>query len=360
MPSAVDKAGLQRELRRQISIIRAQRKGGAGFLKVTFQALNLALTWIWTLFPGRLVMHYFFHGGPLMAAGLSYNMLFASTAMLVIGASIGGSVLGNDSELRRLVVEAVHETVPGLINTGGGGIIPVSALANPQPFTVTTIVASAVLAFTAWRWAAGIRLACRRMFEVPPTRGAPIAAIPRDVFGLVLLVLTLGISLVMNAEAAGALRLLEGATEDIGWLSALIDFLGGDFAYGAATLVGVLADALMLYLMIRVVAQLRPGRWAMFCILFLGVTGNLALRELGGTLIQAMAANPYLFSVGLIVGVLFWFYFFSQIVLLSAAFGALVQADTHGGHAQPTGEDRAVTPIHADLLDHVRSQERAL
>lgn len=359
MPSAVDKAGLQREFRRQVSILRSKRTNGAGWLGVAGQAVNVALAYVWTLLPGRLIMHYFFHGGPLMAAGLSYNMLFASTAVLVIGASLAGRILGNDSELRALVVDAVDETVPGLINNGGGGVIPESVLANPQPFTLTTIIATAVLCFVAWRWAAGIRLSCRRMFEVPPARGAPLAAIPRDVLGLILLVAVLAVSLVLNAEAAGALRLLEGATSEIGWLSGLVDFLGGGLVYGAATTVGVLADALMLFLMIRGLAQLKPGTWPMTCILILGVLGNVALREVGGALIQNMAANPYLLSVGIIVGVLFWFYFFSQIILIAAAFGALVQADLHG-HAPPAGEDRAVTPIDANLLDRVRSHERSL
>lgn len=357
-PSAVDKAGLKREFRRQASILRHKRRTGAGFPQVAGQAFNAALAFVWTLLPGRLIMHYFFHGGPLMAAGLSYNMLFASTAVLVIGASVGGRVLGNDSELRALVVDAVDETIPGLINTGGGGVIPASVLENPQPFTLTTVIASLVLCFVAWRWAAGIRLSCRRMFEVSPARGAPIAAIPRDILGLILLVTVVAVSLVLNAEAAGALRLFEGATEDVGWLHAIVQFLGGEFFYGAATTLGFAADALMLFLMIRGVAQLKPGWWPMTCILILGVVGNFALRELGGALVQTMAANPYLLSVGIIVGVLFWFYFFSQIILVATAFGALVQADLNGGHAQPAGEDRAVTPIDAGLLDRIRSYER--
>lgn len=360
MPSAVDKEGLQREFRRQVAIFTYRRNSGAGFFRLVFQVFNLALSYVWTLLPGRLIMHYFFHGGPLMAAGLSYNMLFASTALLAIGASVAGRILGADSELRRLVVDAIVDTVPGLINTGDGGVIPESVLANPQPFTVTTIVATAVLCFVAWRWAAGIRLSCRRMFEVPPARGVPVAAIPRDVFSLLLLVGVLAVSLVLNAEAAGALRFLEEALSGVGWFGGIIDFLGGEFFYGAATVVGVLADAVMLYLMIRVLAQLKPSPWPMFCIVALGVLGNVALRQVGGALIQNMAANPYLLSVGIIVGVLFWFYFFSQIILISTAFGALLQADFNGGHAQPPGEERAVTPVDVQLLDSLRTHKRNL
>ena len=208
-PAAVDRDGLRREAKRQLSILRLKRRQGAGLLSQLGSVFGWALASVWTLLPGRLVMHYLFHGGPLMAAGLSYNMLFASVAVLVIGFAIMGRWLGSDSEFRDLAIDAVEQSVPGLLNSGHGGLIPVSMLETTQQFTVTWIVGAAILGFTAWRWAAGIRLSTRRMFEVPPSRGAPAAAVPRDIVGLLVLVMVLSVSLVLNAEAAGALRLLE-------------------------------------------------------------------------------------------------------------------------------------------------------
>ena len=94
--------------------------------------------------------------------------------------------------------------------------------------------------------------------------------------------------------------------------------------------------------------------------LILGAGGNYVLREVGGLVIQAMTSSPYLLSIAITVGVLLWFYFFSQIILVSAAFGALVQADTHGGHPQPVGETRAVAAVAVATLDDVRAHERGL
>ncbi|WP_144793458.1 YhjD/YihY/BrkB family envelope integrity protein [Kocuria palustris] len=359
-PSAVDRDGLRREAKRQRSILRLRRREGAGPLAMLGSVLGWLLASMWTFLPGRLIMHYLFHGGPLMAAGLSYNMLFASVAVLVIGFAVMGRWLGSDSEFRDLAVDAVDQTVPGLLNTGDGGLLPVSMLESTQPFTITWIIGAAVLGFTAWRWAAGLRLSSRRMFEVPPSRGAPAAAVPRDVLGLLVLVAVLTTSLVLNAEAAGALRLLEDQVGQVPLLSPLVRFMDGDVAFGAATAVGVGADALMLFLMYRVVAQLKPSAWAMTCMLILGASGNYLLREIGGVVIQAMTSSPYLLSIAITVGVLLWFYFFSQIILVSAAFGALVQADTHGGHPQPAGESRAVTAVAVSTLDEVRTRERRL
>lgn len=359
-PSAVDRDGLRREATRQRSILRLKRRQGAGMLSRLGSVLGWLLASVWTFLPGRLVMHYLFHGGPLMAAGLSYNMLFASVAVLVIGFSVMGRWLGSDSEFRDLAIDAVQQSVPGLLNSGHGGLIPVSMLETTQPFTITWIVGAAVLGFTAWRWAAGLRLSTRRMFEVPPSRGAPAAAVPRDILGLLVLVAVLSISLVLNAEAAGALRLLEDQVGQVPVLSPLVSFMDGDVAFGAATAVGVGADALMLFLMYRVVAQLKPSWWVMTCMLILGASGNYLLREVGGLVIQAMTSSPYLLSIAITVGVLLWFYFFSQIILVAAAFGALVQADTHGGHPQPAGETRAVSAVAVTALDDVRAQERDL
>lgn len=358
-PSAVDRDGLRREATRQRSILR-RRLRERSVLGVLGGIFGTALAWVWTVLPGRLVMHYLFHGGPLMAAGLSYNMLFASVAVVVIGFSAMGRWLGADSEFRALAVDAIDETVPGLINTGGGGVIPGSLLESTQPFTIAWIVGTAVLAFTAWRWAAGIRLSCRRMFEVPPSRGAPAAAVPRDILGLLLLIVLLVVSLVLNAEAAGVLRLLGDQAQQIGWLNPVLRFVDGEVAFGAASAVGIAADALMLLLMYRGVAQLKPSRWVMACMVTIGVAGNYVLREVGGLVIRAMTENPYLLSIALVVGVLLWFYFFSQIILVAAAFGALVQADTHGGHPQPAGETRAVAAVAVRTLDDVRARERDL
>ena len=181
------------------------------------------------------------------------------------------------------------------------------------------------------------------------TRGLPAA-----------LVMVLSVSLVLNAEAAGALRLLEDQVGQVPVLSPLVRFMDGEVAYGAATAVGVGADALTLFLMYRVVAQLKPSWWVMTCMLILGAGGNYVLREVGGLVIQAMTSSPYLLSIAITVGVLLWFYFFSQIILVSAAFGALVQADTHGGHPQPVGETRAVAAVAVATLDDVRAHERGL
>lgn len=61
----------------------------------------------------RTVGHYTFHGGPLMAAGLAYQLLFASTALLVIFFAALATFLGTNSPLQQNLVAGLTEKIPG-------------------------------------------------------------------------------------------------------------------------------------------------------------------------------------------------------------------------------------------------------
>ena len=103
-PRAVDRHGMRREALRQRARLREKRAAGAGVLGVAGTALAAALADVYRRMPVRVVLHYLFHGGPLMAAGLSFVLIFASTALLVMGLSVIGVFLGNDPQVRDAVV----------------------------------------------------------------------------------------------------------------------------------------------------------------------------------------------------------------------------------------------------------------
>ena len=66
---------------------------------------------------------------------------------------------------------------------------------------------------------------------------------------------------------------------------------------------------------------------------------------IGLAVAASLTTNPYLLSVALVVGVLLWFYLFNQILLFSAAIGAIVHADRRGGRVHPDGETVAITVV---------------
>lgn len=355
-PRAVDRHGLRREALRQRALLLQRRDEGAGPAAVAGSLLMVALSELFRRLPVRVVNHYLFHGGPLMAAGLSFVLIFASTALLVVGFSLIGVFLGNDPVVRDAVVAAVTARVPGLLDTGAGGVVPLELLEDTRPFTLATAIGSGVLVLTGWRWVAGIRLAFRRLFEVPPARGMPIAAVPRDLLALGTLGVLLALSVVANSAASGLLGFLFGLAADAGWGGGPA-WLGEGLTWALSTLLVVVLDALFALELVRGVAGLRLTRRALAVTVLAAAAGNFLLRYVGGTVIAGATANPYLLSAAIIVGVLVWFYLFSQVLLFSAALGAVVQADQHNGQVHPAGEAVAITVVPASSLP-LRPEDR--
>lgn len=351
VPALTDRRGLVAEHRRLHRVYRQRRAQRAGFAAVAAAFANWVFARLMALFPVRVISHYMFHGGPLMAAGMAYQLLFASTALLVIGFSVLGMFLGTDSPLQQSLVQSISRAIPGLLDVGdgNGGVIPLSMLRNTAPFTLASTVAGAVLLFTAWRWVAGTRLAMRRMFELPPAPGLPIASVPRDLAWLVVIGALLLASAAASIFASGAVRAVMRGLEDAGWIR-YHDWLDGG-AQGLLTFgVGLGVDLLMSLALVRGVSRLKLHRKALGTTLLVGALGAQLLRYAGGEIIARSTDNPYLFSFAVIVGVLLWFNLYGQVLLFAAATGALVQADIRGARAQPEREPRAITVVAASAL----------
>jgi membrane protein len=345
-PRAIDQAGLRREALRQRGILQQKRLEGAGPVSLAGSMFMVALTDVFRRMPVRVVMHYLFHGGPLMASGLSFVLIFASTSLLVVGFSVMGVLLGGDPRLRATVVNAVGDRVPGLLDSGSGGLIPLDLLQDSRPFTWATVAGAVVLFFAGWRWVSGIRLAFRRLFEVPPAPGVPVAAVPRDLLGLLILGVLLGLSAVANAAASGFLGFVLDTAAGLGWDREPAWFRTG-LIWGLSTLLVVVLDALFALELVRGVAGLRLAPRTLIVTVAAAAAGNFLLRYIGGAIIGRATSNPYLLSAALVVGVLVWFYLFSQILLFSAALGAIVQADRHGGRVHPDTEPVVVAVLPA-------------
>lgn len=351
VPPITDRRGLTAEHRR-LARVRQQLAADDAPLGQRLGALvGWAFARLMSLFPARIITHYMFHGGPLMAAGLAYQLLFASTALSVIGFSLLGMFLGRDSALQQSLVQSIGQAIPGLLDVGDGqgGVIPLSLLQNTAPFTVASGIAAGVLVFTAWRWIAGIRLATRRLFELPPAPGMPIAAVPRDLAWLAVIGILLLSSAAISVFASGAVESVTRWLESTGWIQPQ-EWLDSGLNVLLAIGLGFLVDLLMSFTLVRGVSQLKLHRKALLVTVLVGAIGSQLLRFAGGEIIARTTNNPYLFSFAVLVGVLLWFNLYGQILLIAAAAGAVVQADIRGARAQPERETRAVTVVAASSL----------
>jgi membrane protein len=272
--------------------------------------------------PVRVVTHYTSRRGPLLAAGLSYQAIFAVFAAIWVAFATAGFVIRGNPELLDAIFEVLSVSVPGLINTGDGGVVDPDTLLQASILGWTGAIAAGGLLITALGWLGAGRDAVRTMFRLP--------ALPTNFFLVKLrdfgLAVGFGIAIVVSA----GLTVLSTAA-----LTIVFQFLGIDGASPGATiavrgsvlLVVLVLDTLVLGLFYREVSGIRiPFRY-----LWRGsLLGGLALgvlKALGSTLLGGASHNPLLASFAVILGMLIWFNFTNQAILLAAAWISVSATD---------------------------------
>lgn len=270
--------------------------------------------------PVRVVRNYLRHNGPLLAAGLSFNSLFATFAALWLGFSVGGLLLEAEPTLRDAVFRFMNRAVPGLIDTGEGGAIDSAALLGARVLGWTGAVALVGLFVTALGWLAASRVAIRTIFRLERAETNVVVLKLKDVglaigFGLAVLV-SAGLTIV-GTQALGLFR----------------PYIGSYATELGARIVGLtvmfLFDAAVLMSLFRILAGIRiPFRRLVGGVL-IGALGLALLKVLGSSLLVGATRNPLLASFAVVVGLMLWFNLISQVMLLAASWIA-VSARDHG------------------------------
>lgn len=271
----------------------------------------------------RVFTQYNQRRGSILAAGLSYQAIFAVFAGLWVSFSVAGIVVQSIPELRDALFTVINQSVPGLIDDGSGdGAIDPDKLFATGTLTVTGVIALLGLLFTALGWLASGRDAVRTMFALPPD------ALNFFLMKLKDLALALGFGLVLLISAALSI----GSTAALAWVFDALNVSNDSVAaFVAARVVGLalafIIDVLALGVFYRVVAgvpiplrQLAPGA-------FLGAFALGALKALGGVLLGGATSNPLLAGFAVIIGLLIWFNLICQVILYFASWIAVGLAD---------------------------------
>ena len=271
----------------------------------------------------RVFTQYNQRRGSILAAGLSYQAIFAVFAGLWVSFSVAGIVIQSAQELRDALFTVINQSVPGLIDDGSGdGAIDPKELLATSTLTVTGVIALLGLLFTALGWLASGRDAVRTMF-----------ALPGDAMNFFLmklkdLGLALGFGVVLLASAALSI----GSTAALAWVFYALDVNDESVAAvltarGVGLALAFVIDVLTLGLFYRVVAdvpiplrQLAPGA-------FLGALALGALKALGSILLGGATSNPLLAGFAVIIGLLIWFNLICQVILYFASWIAVGLAD---------------------------------
>lgn len=275
--------------------------------------------------PVRVFQHYVASRGPLMAAGLSYQAIFAVFAAIWVGFSIAGLLITSNTDLRDAFFTVVGNSVPGLFDTGDGdGAIDPQDLLETEVLSWTGAVALVGLLFTALGWLASCRDAVRDIF-----------GLPGEMLNFLLLKLKdVGLGIGFGAALFVSAGLLVFSTQALG---GALEFFGVDerslLSVIAGRTVGLalmfMLDAVVLAALFRVLSGLTIPVKRLLTGSLLGAAGLGILKVLGSALLGGATTNPLLASFAVIIGLLIWFNLICQVILVSASWIAVGMADHH-------------------------------
>ena len=262
---------------------------------------------------GRTLAQYDLANGSVLCGGMAYAALFSLFAALTLGYTLFVRVLGGNADLRAAVLTQVDTWVPGLVDTGSGGVLTPSDLVLSTGLSWTSAVAIAVLLWSATNFMGALRTSVRAMFGLTENGGNPVTERLRQLLGFVLLgvgvLVTAAASVAVSAAVPWALERV-GLGEGAGWAVRAVGFL-----------LTVVLDAAVVAAAIRFVGGVRPARRDLLLgSLAVGIVAG-GLRLLGTEVIASTATrNALLASFAVVVTLLILVNLLARVLLLASAW----------------------------------------
>ena len=279
------------------------------------------LAWARTLLPYRVYKSYSAAGGNLLAAGMSFQAVFATFAAVWIGFSLTGIFLSDKPEIRNAVIAFINAQVPDLIRTGGA--IDPKVLESTTSFGWTGGLAVVVVLYTAINWLNYVRTAVRTIFYLPQTT---VNYLLLKVYDLVLALIYVVFVLLSATATVGLTRLSGLIFPELG----IADKSGiGRIVFQIIGLLVVfLFDTAVLAAIIRILSGV-PIPWRILRNgTLLGGLALMVLKVLGSYVLTRPESNPLLASFTVFIGLLIYFNFASRIYLLATSWVAVNMRDS--------------------------------
>jgi len=271
-----------------------------------FKSLRAVRSWYW----------YIDRRGALLCGGIAYTAIFSLFAGLTIAFTVFSRTLASRPELQVAVFKQINTWLPGLIKTpeNENGVVAPSDLLLSSALTWTSVIAAVVFLWTAIGFMRALRISVRSMFDQPVVGVSPVLSKVWELLGFAIL----GAMIVASAAASIVSQTISRQVQDLFGGSVLIAQIT---ALGTAA-VGVALDALLVYLIIRVVARVRPRRRRdvfLACVAAGLVSG--VLRWAGTSVVAAGAErNALLAAFAGLVTVLVLVNFVARVLLLVCAW----------------------------------------
>lgn len=278
-------------------------------------------------FPVRVWRHFLQHNGFLLAAGVSYQALFAVFAAIYLAFAVSGLWLGGSPDAIAAMIALINSYIPGLISNDGTGLFTTEqvtriATSSAGVLGVTGLVALAVVIWTAIGFITFTRRAVRDIFGLPPDLRSYIILKARDLLAGIVFGTALVTASALNYAGTWALRTIFGL---FGWASSSWWSQVGALLASIVVSFAVFATALAALVRFLTGTSLRwrhiwPGA-------LLGGGAVTVLQSGAGLLVSYTPSNPLLATFAIFVGLLLWFRLMGVIVLVAAAWIAVAARD---------------------------------
>ncbi|MBW9094544.1 YihY/virulence factor BrkB family protein [Microbacterium jejuense] len=277
-------------------------------------------------FPVRVWRHFLQHNGFLLAAGVSYQALFATFAGVYVAFAIVGLWLGGSQEAIDGLIQLLNSYIPGLIAPSGGVFTneEVAAIATNSATTlgITGAIALGTLLWTAIGFITFTRRAVRDIFGLPPDLRSYFMLKARDFLGAVLFAVALLLGFAATSFGTWALTTVSGW---LGWTdlsngyeivarigSVVISFV--IFSGALAALIRFLTGTQLKW------RRIWPGA-------LLGGGAITVLQFFTGWLLVYTPTNALLATFAIFIALLLWFRIIGIIMLVAASWVAVAAKD---------------------------------
>ena len=276
-------------------------------------------------FPVRVWRHFLIANGFLLAAGVSYQALFAIFAAVYVAFALAGLWLGGSDEAIQNLIDLINTYIPGLIDKDGPitpDAVAEIATNSASLFGITGAIALVTLVWTAIGWVTFSRRAVREIFVLPPDRRPYLLLKSGDL---------------LAAALFGILLLVGGGLGAAGtWaLDIVFSLLGLDtgsvwFSIGVRTATLVISFAINAAALAALYRFLTGTslRWRTIWPGALLAGAAVTVLQLGaGWLLSYTPTNALLATFAIFVGLLLWFRLIGIIMLVGAAWIAISARD---------------------------------
>lgn len=282
----------------------------------------------------RFIQRYTRANGPLLGAGMAYQSVFALFAALWVGFSTAGIWIRSNDLLYDQLISIVNQAVPGLI--GPDGVVTPQTLSRAAvTLSITGVIALIGLIWTALTWLSWTRRAIRILFGVGRDKRGFIVQRSVDAVQA----LAFGVGLIASALVAVLTRQFVTGILDYAGLdsqSSVSRFWLGALSVGVSLLInfGTLAG------MYRVLSRLYIPWRNLLIGSALAAVALSVLSQASSLLLGGATRNALLAPFAVFVGLLLWFNFVCQVILLGAAWIAVGMEDRGISARRLTAEEQ--------------------